>query len=475
MDIDHVFLLRLQFAVTAMFHILWPILTIGLSLLLVTFEALWLKTSNIDYYHHARFWAKLFLLNFAIGVVSGMPLSFSFGMNWAPFATATGDFIGNILGYEAAMAFMLEAGFLGIMMFGWKRVPPPIHLFATIMVAFGASLSAFWIMIANAWMQTPAGWEQQGDRIIVTDYWASLTNPAAPWSVLHMWTAAVETSLFVVGGISAWYLLNNRHNEFFLRSFRIAIIGSVIAAPIQILLGDASGVVVAEYQPAKLAAMEAHWDTNGPNEGAAWNILAWPDEEAERNVWQIEIPNALSLITTHDSTGQVRGLKDFPVDERPPVAITFYAFRIMLVIGFALLFLTLWSVWMWQRKQLQPALISTHRWFLRCWIAAIPLGYIAADAGWVVREVGRQPWTIYGVMRTQESASALPIATAAWSLISFSIIYLLLFFSFLYFARRIIKHGPNLTAMPPSLKDETPIHTKPQGNFDDKRPVEETD
>lgn len=474
MDIDHVLILRLQFAVTAMFHILWPILTIGLSLVLFIVEALWLKTGNVVYYQHARFWAKLFLLNFAVGVVSGVPLSFSFGMNWAPFATATGDFIGNIMGYEAAMAFMLEAAFLGIMMFGWKRVAPPIHLFATGMVSFGASLSAFWIMIANSWMQTPAGWEQQGERIVVTDYLAALFNPAAPWAVLHMWTAAVETSLFVVGGISAWYILKNRHVDFFIHSFKIALFGLIIVAPLQIILGDASGIVVAEHQPAKLAAMEAHWDTNDPGEGAEWTIFAWPDQHAERNYWEIEIPNALSLITTRDPTGKVVGLKDFPADERPPVAITFYAFRIMLLIGFALLFLTLWSVWMWRRKQLQPALITTHTLFLRCWVAAIPLGYIAADAGWVVREVGRQPWTIYGVMRTRESASFLPIETAIWSLVSYSLIYLLLFLSFLYFARRIIKHGPNLNIAPPSLKDEIPIHTEPQGDFDDKR-VSETD
>lgn len=469
MDLDHVLLLRMQFAVTAMFHILWPILTIGLSLLLVTFEALWLKTRIVDYYHHARFWAKLFLLNFAIGVVSGIPLSFSFGMNWAPFATATGDFIGNILGYEAAMAFMLEAGFLGIMMFGWKRVAPPIHLFATCMVAFGASLSAFWIMIANAWMQTPAGWELQGDRIVVTDYWAALTNPAAPWSVLHMWMACVETSLFVIGGISAWYLLHNRHNEFFLRSFKICILGLAIAAPAQILLGDASGVVVAEHQPAKLAAMEAHWDTNRTGEGAAWKMLAWPNEEAERNDWDIEIPNALSLITTHELTGKVPGLKDFPKDERPPVAITFYAFRVMIVIGFALLFVMLWSLWMWQRKQLQPGLISNHPLFLRCWVATIPLGYIAADAGWVVREVGRQPWTIYGVMRTQDSASQMPIASAATSLVLFFLVYLLLFLSFLYFARRIIKHGPDLSLAPPLVMNDIAFGTASQNDFEDKR------
>lgn len=471
MELDSILLLRWQFAVTAMFHILWPILTIGLSIILFIIEVLWIKTGQVIYYHQARYWGKILLLNFAVGVVSGIPLAFSFGMNWSPFAHATGDFIGNILGYEASMAFMLEAAFLGIMMFGWHRVAPGIHLFATGMVAFGATLSGFWIMIANSWMHTPAGWVLEDDRIIVKDYFAALFNPSAPTGFLHMWMAAIATSLFVVGGISAWYLLKNRHVEFATKSFRIAVLGVIFVAPLQIVIGDLAGLVVTEHQPAKLAAMEAHWETNPPGDGADWNVIAWPDEKNEKNAWSVQIPDVLSLITKHDMTSPVLGLKEFPPDERPPVAITFWAFRIMVGIGMIMLVIAMWSGWRLLRGQLQAHVITQHRLLLKAWVFAAPLGYIAADSGWVVREVGRQPWTIYGVMKTDAAASALPVEAAASSLISFSLIYILLFLSFLYFGRRMVVKGPDLAAEPPNLHPKDPIHTE-RGNFDDKRPLE---
>jgi len=221
---DPVILSRLQFSITAMFHILWPLTTVGISLILVIFEWLWLKTGDIDNYRHARFWAKLFLLNFSMGVISGLPLEFEFGTNWSRFSMVTGEFFGNVLGYEGAMAFMLEAGFLGIMLFGWKRVPPAIHLLATSMVALGASFSAFWILVANSWMQTPAGIHMENNRVVVDSYFEAIFNKNMPWGVLHMWFACLATSLFVIGGLSAWYILKRRNTDFFLKSFKLALI-----------------------------------------------------------------------------------------------------------------------------------------------------------------------------------------------------------------------------------------------------------
>lgn len=259
---DTVALSRMQFALTAIFHMLWPVLTTGMGIYLVVVEGLWLKTRNPDYYHHARFWAKLYVLNFGIGVASGLPMEFQFGTNWAPFSEAVGDFFGSILGFEASMAFMLEAGFLGIMLFGWERVNSKIHYFATIMVAFGANLSTFWILAANSWLQSPAGGEFVSGKFIVDDYFRAILNPFMFISVSHMFFATLETSLFVIGGISAWYILNNRHAAFFDRSLKIVVAVAIAVTPLQIYIGHLSAEQVAHYQPTKLAAMEAKWETS---------------------------------------------------------------------------------------------------------------------------------------------------------------------------------------------------------------------
>jgi len=447
---DPVFLSRLQFAVTAMFHILWPLTTVGLSLILVVFEGLWLKTGNVDNYRHARFWGKLFLLNFSIGVISGLPLEFEFGTNWSRFSMVTGEFFGNILGYEGAMAFMLEAGFLGIMLFGWTRVPPLMHLFATCMVAFGASLSAFWILVANSWMQTPAGIHLENNRVVVDSYFAAIFNKNMPWGVLHMWFACLVTSLFVIGGLSAWYILKRRNTAFFLQSFKLALAGVIMVVPIQLALGHGSGREVFKNQPAKGAAIEAHWTTNQEGEGAAWNLLMWPNQTDQKNAWAISVPNGLSILATGDRHGRVQGLKSFPKDDQPTaVGLIFYSFRIMVVIGVAFLGLMLWTSVAWLKGQLSSGTIGNNRLLLRAWIASIPLGYLATECGWIVREVGRQPWVIYGLLRTRDAASSLPVSVVTVSLIAFVVIYSTLFILFLIFAARIIRKGPDLTLMPP--------------------------
>jgi len=442
---DTLLLSRLQFALTAIFHILWPLLTVGLSIFLVAVEILWLKTKDPDYFHHARFWGKLFLLNFAVGVVSGIPMEFEFGTNWAPFSRLTGEFFGNILGYDGAMALMLEAGFLGIMMFGWNRVPAGMHLFATAMVALGSSLSAFWIMIANGWMQAPTGGHIEAGRYVVDSYAEALLNPYHYWGYAHMWLACIETSLLVVGGVSAWYILKQRHQNLFRKSLKLALAGLLAAAPLQILVGDVAGLYLFDLQPAKTAAIEAHWDTNPPGQGAEWHVLAWPNKQKQANDWVLSIPNALSLIATHSLDGQVKGLKEFaPADQPPAIGLIFYSFRVMLAAGLAIAALMGVSAWYGWRQRRQPITLALPPWLLKAWVAAIPLGYIATECGWIVREVGRQPWAVYGLLRTAQGVSALSPSAVATSLVLFAGVYTLLLASFLVFARRIIMAGPNI-------------------------------
>lgn len=439
---DHIMLSRLQFALTALFHIIWPVLTIGLSVFLVILEALWLKTKDPVYYRHCRFWSKLFLLNFTVGVVTGIPMEFQFGTNWGLFSIAGGDFFGHMLGFEAAMAFMLEATFFGIMMWGWKRVSPGMHFFSTLMVALGGSLSAFWIMVANSWMHTPTGGFFKEGKFVITSSFDAIFNPDMPWGVSHMWVAAVEISLFVLGGISAWYIRRGREVAFFSKSFKMALLSAILITPLQILLGDGAGVAVYKHQPAKLAAIEAHWHTNPPGEGAAWKVLAWPDVEKQDNAWEIDIPYGLSLIATKSPTGRVKGLRDFPRRDQPPVLIPYYAFRIMILVGVLLFFLMLWTIWAWRKGRLSLERIAGQRRLLACWIAAIPLSYLAMEAGWITRELGRQPWILYGLLRTDESASLIPAKTVGASLAVFSFLYPLLFILFLIFAARLLARGP---------------------------------
>jgi cytochrome bd ubiquinol oxidase subunit I len=446
-----VILSRLQFAITTLFHILWPVLTIGLSLFLVVTESLWVKTSNIVWYHQTRFWGRLFLLNFGVGVVTGLPLEFEFGTNWATFSTVAGGFFGNILGFEGAMAFMLEAGFLGIMMFGWDRVPRAMHLLATAMVALGGSMSAFWILVANSWMQTPAGGHMENGRFVIDNYWQAIFNPDMPWGVSHMWVACLETSLFVIGGASAWHLLRGNAVTFFRKSFLLALALAVIITPLQIWLGDASGKIVFTDQPAKGAAIEGDWDTNKPDQPADWAILAWPDKATQHNDWEITIPRVLSLLATNTLDGRVKGLHDFAPEDQPPLLpLIFYAFRIMAGIGFALFFLMLWTLWAALKRRLRVEAIATQKWLLWAWVGSIPLGYIAVDMGWTVREVGRQPWIIYGLLRTSDGASALSMPSVGFTTAVYFLIDSLLLVTFVIFACRIVRKGPDLTLPAPA-------------------------
>ena len=466
---------RMQFALTAIFHMLWPVLTTGMAIYLIIVEGLWLKTRNPDYYYHARFWSKLYVLNFGVGVASGLPMEFQFGTNWAPFSEAVGDFFGSILGFEGAMAFMLEAGFLGIMLFGWGRVHPVIHYLATIMVAFGANLSTFWILVANSWLQSPAGGEMVNGKFVVSDYFQAILNPFMIKSVSHMFFATLETSLFVIGGISAWYILNDRYDKFFARSLKIVLAAAIAVAPLQIYIGHLSAEQVYHYQPTKLAAMEAKWKTSPAGEPADWSLLALPDESGEKNKWEITIPNALGYILEFKPklSEPVLGLKEWQPSDRPRmVGLIYYSFRIMSAIGFFLAGLMLWSGFQWLLGNLSPEKIPQQKWLLRGWVLAAPLGYIAVEAGWIVRCVGRQPWTLYGQIRTTDAASQLPASNVLTSLTAFAITYSILLVSTLYFGSRIIHKGPNLELPVPGLNDHPAVVTTPAEFVPDQRPVE---
>jgi cytochrome d ubiquinol oxidase subunit I len=446
------FIARFQFGFIAMFHIMWPPLTIGLSLIMFGLEVAWLKTRNVVYFHQAKFWTKLFLINFGVGVVSGVPMEFSFGTNWGPFSTMTGDFFGNILGFETAMAFMLEAGFLGVMLFGWGRVGKWAHLFATGMVSFGATLSAFWILVANSWQQTPSGVQLQNGKFVITNYFDAIFSPDLPYGFGHMYVACLELSLVIVAGVSAYYLLKNQHKEFFRLSFKWSVVALVLVAPLQIFIGDSAGSLLAVTQPTKLAAIEAHWHTNKPGTGAAWALLAWPDPAEQKNDWAIKIPDALSLIVTHSSTGKVLGLTHFKPDDQPPIWIPFYAFRVMVAAGVFIAAMAFWTLWlMWRRRmQMSVAQISGNKWLLRGWLLAIPAVYTAVETGWMTREVGRQPWIVYGLMRTSAGVSQMSLGVILWSLLMYLLFYSFIGVTAFVLASRMLRKGP-IFESPPDL------------------------
>lgn len=434
MELDATLLSRIQFGFTLAFHILFPTLTIGLSVFLVIFQGNWLRTGHEDYLRLYRFWMKIFALAFGMGVVSGIVLSFEFGTNFSGFSAATGNVLGPLLGYEVLMAFFLEASFLPIMLFGWGRVGPRLHFFSTVMVSLGTILSAFWILAANSWMQTPAGYALEDGVFVPADWWQIVFNPSFPYRLAHMLTAAMLSSAFVVAGVSAWHLLRGHHLAPARRAFSIALWWAALFAPLQVLIGDLHGLQVQRDQPMKVAAMEALWETR---EGAPFVVFGVPDPLRERNRWVIEIPNAGSLILQHDPHGRVLGLNEVPPADRPNVPIVFYSFRVMLAIGFFFVAVAAIGVYLrWRRR------LFSRPWFLRLCMLSAPLGFVAVVAGWLVAEVGRQPWVVQGLMRTAAAATPLPTASVALSLTLFFLVYNVLLFAFLYFAYRWVQRGP---------------------------------
>ncbi len=446
MEFDTLLLSRVQFAFTVGFHILFPTLTIGLASFLAVLEAAWLwsrkrKRVFIQLYD---FWLRIFALAFGMGVVSGIVLSYEFGTNFSRFSEITGNVLGPLLSYEVLTAFFLEAGFLGVMLFGRKRVGAKLHFFATVMVAVGTVISTFWILSANSWMHTPAGHAFEGGRFVVTDWAAVVFNPSFPYRLAHMLLASYLTSGFVVAAVSAWYLLRKRHENFARHAFTMAMWLILALAPLQILVGDLHGLNALKHQPVKVAAIEALWQSQSR---APLVLFAWPDMTAEANRWALEIPDGASLILTHDAEGIVRGLKEVAPGDRPNVPLVFFSFRVMVAIGVIFLVIAVWGA-----VARMGGTLYKGRWLLRAVVAAGPLGFVATLAGWVVAEAGRQPWTVQGLLRTSDSVSPVAPAAVMGSLIAFAVVYGILFVAFLVYLFRFIRTGPEEAA----LEAETP-------------------
>jgi cytochrome d ubiquinol oxidase subunit I len=434
MDFDPVLLARIQFAFTVTFHIIFPSFTIGLSAYIATLEVMWLRTGRDHYHLLARFWTKIFAVSFAMGVVSGIVLSYQFGTNWSRFSVVVGNVVGPLIGYEVLTAFFLEATFLGVMLFGWNRVPPWLHTFSSIAVAVGTAMSAFWILSANSWMQTPAGHEMRDGIAYPADWITIIFNPSFPYRFAHMLNAAYLTTAFVVLAVGARYLLAGKHTEHAKTMVRMAVGFAAIVAPLQLVIGDLHGLNTAKHQPIKIAAMEGHWDGTKPGD---FYIFAWPDEAAETNRYALAIPKAGSLLITHDPNGLFPGLKSVPPSERPPVPIVFFAFRLMVLIGLAMIGAAWVGLWLWRRGRLFDT-----RWFL--WPAANVWwsGFVAVIAGWVVTESGRQPWVAYGILRTADAISPVPGGSIATTLVLFVVVYGIVFSMGTYYINRLIHRGP---------------------------------
>jgi cytochrome d ubiquinol oxidase subunit I len=436
-ELDALLLSRIQFAFVVAFHILFPAFTIGLASWLWMLEAMWLWTGRAIYRQLFRFWVKLFAVSFGMGVVSGIIMSYQFGTNWSRFSDIAGPVVGPLMQYEVLTAFFMEAAFLGIMLFGWERVGPRLHFVATSMVALGTVLSTFWIISTNSWMQTPQGFAIEDGRFVPVDWWAIVFNPSFPNRLAHMVLAAYLTTCFVVAGVSAWHIWKGKAPEHARLAFSMAMWFAAIVAPMQIVAGDLQGLAVLEQQPTKLAAIEGHWETRA---GAPLVLFAVPNEAAERNDYEIAIPKLGSIILVHDPNGVIRGLKEWPRDSRPPVLIPFYSFRIMVAIGFLMLFVGLASLWLRWKGRLYES-----RWFLLLCMAMTPSGFIAVLTGWFTAEVGRQPWVVYGHLRTADAVSPIPAESVAASLATFFIAYMAIFGAGTYYMLKLIAAGPDLS------------------------------
>jgi len=444
MDFDALLLSRLQFAFTIAFHIIFPSFTIGLASYFAVLEGLWLATRNETFKTLYLFWIKIFALSFGMGVVSGVVMSYELGTNWSVFSAKASPVIGPLFAFEVLAAFFLEASFLGVMLFGWKKVGPRLHFAASVLVAFGTLTSAFWIISANSWMQHPSGFVTLADGSLrAVDWFKVIFSPTFPERLAHMVLAAYLTTALVVAAASAWRLLKRPEEAESCMALRMAIGMCVIVAPLQLLVGDLSGKEVLRVQPAKLAAIEAFWETRREQ---PFHIAAWPDRKTEANRWEISIPRLGSLITAGDARAEIKGLKAFAPQDRPPVAVVFWAFRVMVGLGVAMIGLGLWGAWLcWRRAG--PA---TSPLFLRAAVAMGPAGFVAVICGWIVAEVGRQPYVIYGVLRTADAVSPVAAGPVSVSLLAFMALYAVVFSVGGLYILRLIAEGPVAGAAEPA-------------------------
>lgn len=429
-------LARAQFGFTVSFHIIFPAITIGLASYLAVLEGLWLWKKEQAYRNLYHFWSKIFAVNFGMGVVSGLVMAYQFGTNWGFFSTFAGSITGPLLTYEVLTAFFLEAGFLGVMLFGWGRVSPRLHYFATVMVAIGTLISATWILASNSWMQTPQGHAIVNGHVVPVDWFEVIFNPSFPYRLVHMVIAAYLCTALMVGATGAWHLLKNKQTQANRLMLSMAMWMLFIAMPLQVLVGDAHGLNTLEYQPTKLAAIEAHWE-NEPGEAVPLILFAWPDNTAEKNHFELSIPHLASLILTHSWDGQIPALKDVAPTDRPNVTAVFWSFRIMVGIGILILLLSLWALWLRYRDALYH-----NRTFLRGTLLMGPMGLIALLAGWITTEMGRQPWVVYGLMRTTDAVTPHSFATILTTFIVITLIYIGIFGSGIRYLIRMAGQGP---------------------------------
>lgn len=447
MPLDALLLSRIQFGFVISFHILFPAFTIGLASWLAFVEWRWLRTRDTLWRDLYFFWTKIFAVSFGMGVVSGIVMSFQFGTNWATLSEQAGNILGPLLSYEVLTAFFLEATFLGVMLFGWGRVSERMHFLATLMVALGTLISTFWIISANSWMQTPTGYRIV-DGVFEPVSWLQIVfNPSFPLRLAHMVLAAFITTCFVIGGVGATYLLRGVHVEAGRRMLKAAVIFAALTVPTQVFVGDQHGLNVLKHQPIKVAAMEAHWEHTRRGEGVPLVLFAVPNEETERNDYEVAVPKLGSVILTHTLDGEVPPLKSVPASERPPVKPVFYAFRVMVGLGTAMLLLVLASLWMmWRRRMYESRLV------LIGWRAMMLAGFVCILSGWYVAEIGRQPYVIYGLLRTADAVSPILAASSVMtSLIVYALVYSIVFGAGVWYLRKLVLTGP--------LPHEPPQHT----------------
>jgi len=441
-------LARLQFAFTVSFHIVFPVFSIGLASYLAVLNGLHLLRGRPVYLDLFNYWKKIFAVAFGMGVVSGIVMSYQFGTNWSVYSDKVGPVLGPLMGYEVLSAFFLEAGFLGVMLFGRERVGPGLHAFATLMVAFGTFLSAFWILAANSWMQTPAGYavNAQG-QFVVTSWAAAIFNPSFPYRLVHMVLAAYLTTAFVVGAVGALHLLRDRRSEAARVMFSMAMGMATVVAPIQIAAGDAHGINTLQYQPAKIAALEGDFETKSPDPLILFGL---PNMETERTDYALEVPYLGSLILTHSLGGAIKGLKDFPAGDRPYSPLIFWSFRVMVGLGFAMFGIGLWSLYLRWRGRMYEA-----PWLHRAAVVMGPAGFIAVLAGWITTEAGRQPYTVYGLLRTAESVSPIAAPAVGASLVAFVVVYFAVFAAGVFYMLRLMNAAPHAGESPELPKGPT--------------------
>ena len=462
-DFDALLLARIQFAFTIAFHIVFPALTIGLASYLAVLEGCWLVTKNDVYRDLYHFWLKIFAVAFGMGVVSGIVMAYQFGTNWSEFSRVGGGIVGPLLAYEVLTAFFLEAGFLGVMLFGWNRVGPALHFFATVMVALGTVVSSFWILASNSWMHTPQGHAIVDGVVVPLDWLQVIFNPSFPYRLAHMVTAAYLATALVVGAGAAWHLRKGDDIAPVRKMFSMAMWMVFFTAPIQAVIGDFHGLNTLKYQPAKLAAMEGHWQ-NRPGEGVPLILIGWPDMAREETRFAVEIPRLGSLILTHSLDGQFPGLKEFPPEDRPNSTIVFWTFRVMVGLGLLMIALGLWSAFLRRGGRLYRSRAFLH---FAQWMGGA--GLVAILAGWFTTEIGRQPWLVQGVMRTADGVSAHSAGQVGLTLALFVIVYFVVFGAGTVYALRLISRGPRLH------EGETPVLGGPGRPHQAMRPLSAAD